>query len=265
MVSASVTTSSSELDACFARLRSTGRRALVVYVTAGYPTPDASRELIRRLPGAGADIIEIGVPFSDPLADGPVIQASSQKALAQGMTLDLSLRLAHEAAPGAPMVLFTYLNPLLAAGIGGLDRAREAGFSGVLVTDLPLGADSELEERVAGSGLDFIRLVAPTTPQERVARIASHGGGFVYVISRLGVTGAGATAPALVQETVARVRATTNLPVCVGFGISTPEQAAAVGRIADGVIVGSALVEAASRGVDAALSLTASIREALDA
>jgi tryptophan synthase alpha chain len=265
MESASVTTSSSELDVCFARLRSTGRRALVAYVTAGHPTPEASRELIRRLPGAGADVIEVGVPFSDPLADGPVIQASSQTALEQGMTLERSLRLAQEAAPDAPMVLFTYLNPLLAAGIDVLDRARGAGFSGVLVTDLPLGADSELEDRVSRSGLDFIRLVAPTTPPERVARIARHGGGFVYVISRLGVTGAVATAPVLVQETVARVRATTNLPVCVGFGISTPEQAAAVGRIADGVVVGSALVEAASRGVDAALSLIGSIREALDA
>jgi tryptophan synthase alpha chain len=259
-----VTTSSSPLAERFAQLRAEGRRALVVYITAGFPSLAQSRQLIQALPSAGADVIEVGVPFSDPLADGPTIQASSHRALAAGMTLEGALALTREANPAAPTVLFTYLNPLLAAGDGVLERIAAAGFSGILVTDLPLGADPGREEWISGSELDFVRLVAPTTPAARVAGIASHGSGFVYVISRLGVTGASVAVSASARETVARVRAATDLPVCVGFGVSTAAQAAELGEIADGVIVGSALVEAAGRSVDAALSLTATLREALD-
>lgn len=263
-MSASVTTSSSALGRKFAELKASGRRALVVYVTAGFPNAQDSKELVAALPGAGADVIEIGVPFSDPLADGPTIQASSQRALEQGMTLDGALELTAAARPAAPTVLFTYLNPLLAAGTDVLARITGAGFSGILVTDLPLGADGTRERWISESGLDFVRLVAPTTPPERVAQIARYGGGFVYVISRLGVTGASGDPAELAGGTIARVRAATDLPVCVGFGVSTPAQATTLARMADGVVVGSALVEAASRSVADALSLTAAMREALD-
>lgn len=264
MASASATTSSNPLSLSFAGLRAAGRPALVVYVTAGYPTVSASRELINSLPDAGADVIEIGVPFSDPMADGPTIQASSERALENGMTLEGALSLVAAAARRAPAVLFTYLNPLLAAGPGVLDRVVAAGASGILVTDLPLGADPGREAWISGSGLAFVRLVAPTTPQERVAAIARHGGGFVYVISRLGVTGARADMSATVGETVRRVRSATDLPVCVGFGVSSPQHATELRKVADGIVVGSALVEAAGHGVGEALSLTAALREALD-
>lgn len=264
MESASAITSSSAIVLRFAGLRAAARPALVAYVTAGYPTLSESRELISSLPDAGADVIEIGVPFSDPMADGPTIQASSQRALENGMTLDGALSLAAEAAPAVPTVLFTYLNPLLAAGPDVLARVTAAGVSGILVTDLPLGSDAEREAWISGSGLAFVRLVAPTTPPERVAAIARHGGGFVYVISRLGVTGARADVSSSVGETVRRVRRVTDLPVCVGFGISTPGHARELRNVADGIVVGSALVEAAGRGVGEALSLTAALREALD-
>jgi tryptophan synthase alpha chain len=258
------TTSSSAFAATFDELRREGRRALVVYVTAGFPTLDASRELLARLPAAGADVIEVGVPFSDPLADGPTIQASSQRALENGMTLAGALALTAEAAPRAPTVLFTYLNPLLAAGPDVLSRVRDAGIAGLLVTDLPLGADPGRERWISESGLAFVRLVAPTTPAERVAEIARFGSGFVYAISRLGVTGASAEVSSSVRETVSRIRGATRLPVCVGFGVSTPAHARELRSLADGIVVGSALVDAAARGVDAALSLTRTLREALD-
>jgi tryptophan synthase alpha chain len=264
MASASAITSSNALSLRLAELRAAGRPALVAYVTAGYPTLSESRELIRALPGAGADVIEIGVPFSDPMADGPTIQASSHRALQNGMTLDGALSLVAEASPAAPTVLFTYLNPLLAAGPDVLSRVIAAGVSGILVTDLPLGADREREAWISGSGLAFVRLVAPTTPQARVADIARHGGGFVYVISRLGVTGASTDVSSSVGATVRRVRNVTDLPICVGFGVSTPRHARELRSIADGIVVGSALVEAAGRGVAEALSLTAELREALD-
>ena len=180
------------------------------------------------------------------------------------MTLDGALALVTDAAPGVPTVLFTYLNPLLAAGDDVLSRVLAAGVSGILVTDLPLGADQAREAWISGSGLAFVRLVAPTTPQERVAAIAEHGGGFVYVISRLGVTGVRGGISSSVGETVQRVRNVTDLPVCVGFGVSTAQHARELRAVADGIVVGSALVEAAGRGVSEALSLTAELREALD-
>ncbi|MBM4193787.1 MAG: tryptophan synthase subunit alpha [Gemmatimonadetes bacterium] len=248
----------------FAALRAEGRRALVCYVTAGHPSPVQSEALIRGIAGAGADVIEVGVPFSDPVADGPTIQSSSFAALAAGMTFDGTLALASRARPGVPLVLFTYLNPLLAAGSDALDRARDAGFSGVLVTDLPVGADAERERRISGGPLDFVRLVAPTTPDDRMAIIGRHGSGFVYLISRLGVTGARADVPADVGAAVRRLRSACALPVCVGFGISTPAQAAEVARHADGVVVGSALVQAAGRSVDEAVALVAAMRAAMD-
>lgn len=249
------------LAECAAR----GRKALVCYVTAGHPDPGASVALLRGLPAAGADVIEVGVPFSDPLADGPVIQGSSHVALGHGVTLARTLELVAEARPDAPTVLFTYLNPLLAGGDAVLARAREAGVSGLLVTDLPVGSDPSREAWCGASGLDFVRLVAPTTPAARMAEIGRHGGGFVYLISRLGVTGERETLAADLPETVARLRGATTLPICVGFGISTPEQAAAAATLADGVVVGSALVRAAGRSVDEALALVRALRGAMDA
>ena len=238
---------------------------MIVYVTAGHPDLARSLELLQALEDAGADVIEVGVPFSDPMADGPVIQASSQRALANGVTFDGVLDLIRRAGLGIPVVLFSYLNPLMAAGADALDRAARAGAHGVLVTDLPVGSDPALEARFAAGPLDFIRLVAPTTPRERMAEIARHGSGFVYLISRLGVTGTRDELPPELPDTIARVRSVTTLPVCAGFGISTPEQAAQVARLADGVVVGSAIVRAADQDVQRAAALARALRQAMDA
>ena len=269
MASASPTISpepvtTSAISRRFAQLAAERRRALVCYVTAGHPDPDRSVALLRGLEAAGADIIEVGVPFSDPLADGPSIQRSSQIALEQGMTLDRTLELITKARVSVPIVLFSYLNPLIAGGPDVLRRARDAGVHGVLVTDLPVGADAEREAWFGASGLDFVRLVAPTTPALRMAEISRHGGGFIYLISRMGVTGEQDSLSADLPATVARLRTATTLPLCIGFGISTPAQAASVARLGDGVIVGSAIVSAAERSVDEALALTASLRSAID-
>ena len=261
----SATTSSEAIAATFAALRSRGRKALVPYITAGHPDRGQSIALLQALAAAGADVIEVGVPFSDPLADGPVIQASSQRALAQGVTFDAVLEIVAAAAVAAPIVLFSYLNPLLAAGPDALARAADAGVHGVLVTDLPVGADPEREAWLGESPLAFIRLVAPTTPRERMREITRHGSGFVYLISRLGVTGVRETLPPELPETVARLRDVTALPICVGFGVATPEQAAAVAALADGVVVGSAIVRAAGESVDRAAALAASLRAAINA
>lgn len=246
-------------------LRAAGRRALICYVTAGHPDRAASLRLLRELPAAGADVIEVGVPFSDPLADGPIIQQSSQCALSQGMTLAGTLELVAEARSSAPIVLFSYLNPLLAAGDDVLERAHRAGVHGVLVTDIPVGADPARERWLGGSPLDFVRLVAPTTPIARMQEIAATGAGFVYLISRLGVTGVQDELASDLPEVIAALRSVCAFPICVGFGISRPEHARAVGALAEGIVVGSALVRAAEEeGVDAALDLVRSLRSALD-
>ncbi len=264
MVSTSATTSSDALRRRFDDLTSRGRKALVAYLTAGHPDPAASVTLLRELEGAGADIIEIGVPFSDPMADGPVIQASSQAALAHGITVDRVLDLVHDAAPRIPVVLFSYLNPLLSAGPDILQRAADAGMQGVLVTDLPVGADPEREAWLGSGPLAFVRLVAPTTPDPRMREISAHGSGFVYLISRLGVTGARDDVSAELPGTIARLRQATALPICVGFGISTGAQARRVGALADGIVVGSAIVRAAGEGVGSAVRLVRELRAALD-
>lgn len=264
-MSATISSEPPRLVARFAELRQQRRRALVVYVTAGHPDPARSLELLGALQQAGADVIEVGVPFSDPMADGPVIQASSQRALSHGMTYDGVLELIAAAKLSVPVVLFSYLNPVLAAGPDALDRAARAGAHGVLITDLPVGSDPELEERFASGPLAFIRLVAPTTPSDRMAHIARHGSGFVYLISRLGVTGTRDQLPKELPDTIARLRKATTLPICVGFGVSTPAQAASVARLADGVVVGSAIVKAADESVDRAASLVRELRTAIDA
>ena len=265
MASALATTSSDAIARRLAALRAAERRALVPYVTAGHPDPEQTIALLQGLEHAGADVIEVGVPFSDPMADGPVIQASSQTALAHGMTYGRVLELIARARLGVPVVLFSYLNPLVAAGPDALVAAAQAGVHGVLVTDLPVGADHEREAWLGSGPLAFIRLVAPTTPPERMALIARHGSGFVYLISRLGVTGAREDLPPDLAATVARLRGATSLPVCVGFGISRPDQARTVARLADGVVVGSAVVRAAGEGIDRAVALVGEMRAAIDA
>jgi len=264
MASPRATTSSSAISRRFDALRKESRRALVCYVTAGHPDLPRSLETLHALQEGGADIVELGVPFSDPIADGPIIQASSQRALENGITYDGVLDLVERAKLSVPVVLFSYLNPILAAGTDALTRASEAGASGILITDIPVGADPEREKWLGKSPLAFIRLVAPTTPRERMAEIARHGSGFVYLISRLGVTGLQEHTATSLPETMSRLRSTTSLPICVGFGISTPAQARAVGKLADGVVVGSAIVRAAEEGSEAVLRLTRSLREALD-
>lgn len=259
------TTTTSALSNRFASLKAAGRQALVCYVTAGHPTRERSLELMRGLEAAGADVLEVGVPFSDPMADGPVIQESSQIAIADGMTLEKTLALIAEAQLTIPVVLFSYLNPIMAAGADILTRARAAGVDGILITDLPVGADTERETWLGTSGLDFIRLVAPTTPADRMGEISRNGGGFVYLISRMGVTGEQATVSAELPQTLARLRSVTTLPVCVGFGISTPEQARSVAKLGDGVVVGSALVRAANNSNEDAIALIKAMRSAMDA
>lgn len=264
MASGSATISSDAIALRFGQLKREGRRAFVPYVTAGHPDRARSVALLQGLEAAGADVVEVGVPFSDPLADGAVIQASSQAALDQGIRFDQVLEIIEDAALGVPVVLFSYLNPLLRGGDDALRRAADAGAHGVLVTDLPLGADRERESWFARSPLAFIRLVAPTTPAPRMAEIARTGSGFVYLISRLGVTGERSDLPPDLPATAARLRAATTLPLCIGFGISRPEQARAVAALGDGVVVGSAIVRAAGESVEAALRLAVTLRRAID-
>ncbi len=257
--------SESRLDAAWTRLRSAGRTALIPYLTAGYPSVDASREALRAA-ALQADIIEVGVPFSDPLADGPTIQRSTFEALRQGMTLAGTLDLIARAALDRPVVVFSYLNPILRYGLDRFLRDAEAlDVAGLLLTDLPAGADPTVEDAVHASRLDLIRLIAPTTRPERLAEAVAGAEGFVYLVARLGVTGASSALAPDLPGTIARVRAATPLPVAVGFGISTPAQASAVAELADGVVVGSALVDALGRGgVSAAMAFLRSLREAVD-
>jgi tryptophan synthase alpha chain len=253
----------------FAALRSAGRCALIPYITAGYPAPQRTAALLDALADAGADVIELGVPFSDPVADGPTIQRSSHAALEQGATLTSVLQTlrAFRARRDVPVVLFSYLNPVLQHGIDRFIRdAVDAGAAGVLLTDLPAFADAALEQAFQESPLAFIRLVAPTTPQPRLRRIAADAQGFLYYVGRLGVTGAGRTIRDETLHAVAALRAHVSIPVAVGFGVSTPEHAARIARVADGVIVGSALIDALDSGGEAAAAdLIGSMRSAMDA
>jgi tryptophan synthase alpha chain len=257
--------SESRLELAWAALRSSGRSALIPYLTAGFPTTGASEAAIRSAAEV-SDIIEVGVPFSDPLADGPTIQRSTFEALRQGMTLAGTLELIARIEPEVPVVIFSYLNPILRYG---LDRfladAGSLGVAGLILTDLPAGSDAAVEGAVQGSRLDLIRLIAPTTREDRLARAVKGAQGFVYLVARLGVTGATASLGADLASSIERVRRATSLPVAVGFGISTPQQARTVAGMADGVVVGSALVDILGReGVSAARRFLGSLRLALD-
>ncbi len=263
------TPSTDPLASRFAAWQAAGRRVLIPYLTAGYPEPEATLPLLERLAAAGADLIELGVPFSDPVADGPTIQRSSQRALEQGIDLPWVLARLREfrAAHDTPVVLFTYLNPVLAYGAERfLADAVAAGADGVLLTDLPVGSDPALEEAFERAPIALVRLLAPTTPPARARPIAERAQGFHYYLSRRGVTGARAALPPELAGEVEAVRALSRVPVAVGFGISTPDQAAAVAQVADGIVVGSALIDALDRGgADEATRFIASLRKAIDA
>jgi tryptophan synthase alpha chain len=246
------------LASTFTRLRAAGRGGLVAYVTAGDPDRERSALVLDAVARGGADVIEVGVPFSDPLADGPVIQRASERALAAGMTLrgTLDLIRAFRASHGTPVVLFTYANPVVrmdARTFAG--EAAAAGVDGVLLLDYPVEEAAPLRQPLAAAGLDPIFLISPTTTDDRIRRSAELGSGFLYVISRLGVTGARDALAADLAPLLARVRALTRLPIAVGFGISTPRHVAEACRHADAAVVGSALVrEIATHGAAADLA-----------
>jgi tryptophan synthase alpha chain len=229
----------------FARLRREGRPGLVTYTTAGDPDLPRSAEVLKALDRAGADVLEVGVPFSDPLADGPVIQRATERALAAGGSLSASLLLVERvrADISAPIVIFSYANPLLRMGVGTFARrAAAAGVDGVLALDLPIEEAAEFREVLASEGLDTIFLLSPTTTDARILKAAELGRGFLYGISRLGVTGARDQVATGARELVRRIRKLTDLPIALGFGISRPEHVAEVGAYADAAVVGSALV-----------------------
>ncbi|MGN6393122.1 MAG: tryptophan synthase subunit alpha [Gemmatimonadales bacterium] len=257
--------SESRLAPAWAELRARKRTALIPYLTAGYPTAEVSLEALRAADQV-ADFLEVGVPFSDPLADGPTIQRSTFDALRGGMTLAGTLALIQRAELRCPVIVFSYVNPLLRYGLDRFLRDADAlGVAGVLLTDLPAGSDPVVEAAVRGSSLDLIRLVAPTTRPERLAAAVEGAEGFVYLVARLGVTGASAALAGGLAASIAQVRRATPLPVAVGFGISTPAHAAALAGEADGIVVGSALVDAlGTRGVDGAAEFLGELRRALD-
>ena len=234
------------IDAKFADLRARGRKAFVSYVMAGDPDFDTSLELVRGLPGAGVDIIELGLPFTDPMADGPTIQLAGQRALEAGMTLDRTLALVaafRERDDSTPIVLMGYYNPVYNQGVDTfLDKAGKAGVDGLIIVDLPPEEDSELCIPAQAAGLNFIRLATPTTDDNRLPKVLQNTSGFVYYVSITGITGAAEADSGDVAPEVARIKAQTDLPVIVGFGINTPEKSRAIAAIADGAVVGSAIV-----------------------
>ena len=235
----------SRIEDRFTELRSDGRTGLVTYVTAGDPDLQRSADIIKRLDQAGADVLEIGVPFSDPLADGPVIQRATERALAAGVTLSQVLAMLRTLRPSitAPIVIFSYANPILRMG---LDRfvteAKAAGIDGVLTLDMPPEEGEMFRAAFAAAGIDTIFLLSPTTTVERIRRAAALGSGFLYGISRLGVTGMRDNVDASARELATRVKAETVMPLALGFGISRPEHVRSIGEFADAAVVGSALV-----------------------
>jgi tryptophan synthase alpha chain len=255
------------IASAFEVARTEGRAALMPYMMAGYPDRETSRAVGEAYVDAGADLVELGIPFSDPLADGPVIHAAATAALEAGATLESALEACEAISDRVPVVLMVYANMVLAHG-GAEEFARRAlaaGAAGAIVPDLPLGEAEEVRSTFGDAGLALVPLVAPTTPAERLARICAAARGFVYVVSTVGTTGERETVPAALADLVAATKAVADVPVAVGFGIGTPAQAAEVGRIADGVIVGSRLVRAAGEagGSEAAAEAVASfLREA---
>jgi len=244
-MSAQKTNMTNRLATTFTKLRAEKRPGLVTYTTAGDPDLPRSAEILKALDRAGADVLEVGVPFSDPLADGPVIQRATERAIAAGGSLRASLAMIAAVRPQvtAPIVLFSYANPMLRLGLDAFARqAADAGVDGVLALDLPIEEAGSFRETLAAAGLDTIFLLSPTTTEARIKTAAALGSGFLYGISRLGVTGARASVAAGAEEMVRRIRAHTTMPIALGFGISSPEQVAEVCAYADAAVVGSALV-----------------------
>ncbi|MEM8553889.1 MAG: tryptophan synthase subunit alpha [Pseudomonadota bacterium] len=235
------------IDDTFARLKSEGKKAFVAYVMAGDPDYDTSLDLVRALPAAGVDIIELGLPFTDPMADGPTIQLAGQRALEAGQTLEKTLDLARAFRTEddtTPIVMMGYYNPIYNRGVETfLSDAKAAGIDGLIVVDLPPEEDDELCVPAQAAGLNFIRLATPTTDADRLPAVLKNTSGFVYYVSITGITGAAAAQATDVGPEVSRIKAATDLPVIVGFGIRTPENAKSIASIADGAVVGSAIVK----------------------
>ncbi len=242
----------SRIDARFASLKAQGKSAFVSYVMAGDPDFDTSMEIMRGLPAAGVDLIELGMPFTDPMADGPSIQLADQRALGAGQTMDRTLEMvrAFRAADAeTPIILMGYYNPIHSMGVDAfLAAAKAVGVDGLIVVDLPPEEDDELCLPANRAGLHFIRLATPTTDERRLPAVLQNTSGFVYYVSITGITGAAAAQAEAVAPEVARIKAATDLPICVGFGVRTPENAAAIASVAVGVVVGTAIVDRIGRG-----------------
>ena len=240
------------IDAKFAELKAAGKKAFVSYVMAGDPNYETSLEVVKGLPAAGVDIIELGLPFTDPMADGPTIQLAGQRALEVGMTLEKTLQLAREFRKEddtTPIVMMGYYNPIYSRGVDKfLVDAKEAGIDGLIVVDLPPEEDEELCIPAQAAGLNFIRLATPTTDDKRLPKVLQNTSGFVYYVSITGITGAAAAQATNVGPEVARIKSATDLPVIVGFGVRTPEKAEEIASIADGTVVGSAIVSEIAAG-----------------
>ena len=243
------------IDTRFAELKKQGRSAFITFLMAGDPDPVTSLEIIKALPGAGADVIEIGMPFTDPMADGPSIQAAGLRALKGGMTLKKTLELVsgfRKEDNATPLVLMGYYNPIYIYGVERfLADAKSAGVDGLIIVDLPPEEDAELCVPALKAGLNFIRLATPTTDDKRLPAVLANTSGFVYYVSVTGITGAAAADSGAVSAAVARIKRHTELPVCVGFGIRTPDAARAIASHADGAVVGTALVDALRGSLDA--------------
>ena len=240
----------------FAKLRAEGRAGLVIYLTAGDPDPETSRALFAGLAGAGADLVEIGMPFSDPMADGPSIQAAGQRALKAGMTLRKTLAMVHQLRqrdPDTPYVVMGYYNPIYRYGAEAFARdAVAAGVDGAIVVDLPPEEDAELAEPARAAGLDIVRLATPTSDEARLPTIVGNAGGFIYYVAITGITGTRSAEAASVRAAVARLRRFTPLPIAVGFGVKTPAQAAEVAKAADAAVVGTSVVDRLALNLDPA-------------
>jgi tryptophan synthase alpha chain len=258
---------STRISRRFAALKAEGRAGLVTYLVAGDPDPATSLTLISLLPKAGADILEIGMPFSDPMADGPAIQAAGLRALKAGMTLRSTLDLVRSFRRGdatTPIVLMGYYNPIYRYGVAQfLVDAKDAGVDGLIVVDLPPEEDDELFNPTLSSGIDFIRLTTPTTDDARLPVVLDRATGFVYYVAIAGITGTKSAAASDVATAVARLRRHTRLPLAVGFGIKTPDQAEAVARIADAAVVGTALVQRLAANLDGAARATPALVDAV--
>ena len=244
------------IDSKFADLKAQGKSAFVSFIMAGDPDYDACLDIVRGLPAAGVDVIELGMPFTDPMADGPAIQLAGQRALKAGMTVNRTLQMVRDFREGdntTPIVLMGYYNPIYNKGVDKfLVEAKEAGVDGLIVVDLPPEEDSELCVPAQAAGINFIRLTTPTTDEKRLPTALQNSSGFIYYVSANGTTGAASADASVVAPEVSRIKASTDLPVCVGFGINTPETAQAIAEIADGAVVGTAIVKQIANGKSAA-------------